>query len=75
MFGRGAFYVALQACLVSLIAARNVPLAFVVGALVSFTWSGNVLAQIGSDLWDRVVYAVGAGTGTVIGLVVGRWIA
>lgn len=75
LYCRGVLYVSLQAGLVSVIAAFNLPLAFVVGGLVSFVWTGNVQAQHGLGMSERIVYSLGAGSGTVLGMVVGRWVA
>ena len=75
LFLRGLCYVALVACNTAVIAACNVPLAFLVGGLVSYTWTGNVQAQGTANQGDRLAYTLGAGTGTVLGMVIGRWLA
>lgn len=75
LYCRGVLYVSLQAGVVSAIAAFNLPLAFGCGFLVSFVWTGNVQAQATSTGRDRIVYSLGAGSGTVLGMVAGRWLA
>lgn len=75
LYCRGVIYVSLQACVVSAIAAYNMPLAFGCGFAVSFVWAGNVQAQAAGTWRDRVVYALGAGSGTVLGMIVGAWLA
>jgi hypothetical protein len=75
LYCRGVLYVSLQAGVVSAIAAFNLPLAFGCGFLVSLVWTGNVQAQTATTRLDRIVYSLGAGSGTVLGMVVGRWLA
>ncbi len=75
LFCRGVLYVSIQAGVVAAIAAYNLPLAFVTCAALSYLWTGNVQAQIAASRIDRLVYALGAGSGGVIGMVVGSWLA
>lgn len=75
LFCRGVSYVFAQALVVSAIAHFNLPLAFGAGFLVSFLWTGNVQAQAGANRVDRIIYASGAGSGTVLGMIAGGWLA
>lgn len=75
LFCRGVLYVSLQAAVVSAIAGYNLPLGFATCAALSYLWTGNVQAQIAANRTDRLVYALGAGSGGMLGMVVGGWLA
>jgi hypothetical protein len=75
LFSRGVLYVSLQAAVVAAIAAYNLPMAFVTCGALSYLWTGNVQAQIAASRVDRLVYALGAGSGGVLGMIVGGWLA
>lgn len=76
LFGRGCGYVALQAGCAAAIAAHAYLVAFLFGFLLSLTWAQNVraLSATCADGVDRVVYALGAGVGTVLGMAAVRWL-
>lgn len=42
--------------------------AFVVGFLISFFWSFSIKRIAFGDIWDRIIYCLGAAVGTVIGM-------
>ncbi len=44
--------------------------AFIVGFLISILWSFNVKRISFGTTWDRVIYALGAATGTVLGILI-----
>jgi hypothetical protein len=41
---------------------------FIVGFLISFVWTYNVKRIAFGKFWERVIYALGAAVGTIIGL-------
>lgn len=48
--------------------------AFIVGFLISYVWSWNVKKVAFGSHTARIVYALGAGLGTLVGLGLARWI-
>lgn len=48
--------------------------AFIVGFLISLLWSFNVTKIAFGMLNDRIVYSFGAGTGTVLGIIISNLI-
>lgn len=62
----------LQICLVTAntyLISREIYVAmFFVGFLISFIWSYNVKKVAFGGVWDRLLYALGAGVGGVVGL-------
>lgn len=74
LYCRGVAYVFLQATFVVALASYNLPLAFILGSAISYVWTGNVIAQHGLGRVDRAIYAIGAGSGGVLGMVVGGWL-
>lgn len=75
LFARGLLYVALQSAFVVALAAHSIVGAFALGSAISYVWTGNVIAQHGLSRLDRAIYACGAGTGAVLGMVGGTWLA
>ncbi len=71
LYCRGVIYVFLQAAFVVALSRSHIVGAFVLGSAISYLWTGNVIAQHGLSRIDRAVYAIGAGSGGVLGLVVG----
>jgi hypothetical protein len=77
LFGRGF----VMPCLVTANAVAAVggkwPAVLVLGFTISWVWSGSVraLAAACSEPSDRFSYALGAGFGSVLGMVIGRWLA
>ena len=47
---------------------------FLCAFLISLIWSWNVRRVVFGDLYDRVVYSLGAAFGSVAGMVVGVWV-
>ena len=43
--------------------------AFIVGFLISVLWTFNVKGIAFGSAWDRILYSLGAATGTVCGIV------
>jgi len=75
VFGRGFLIVSLTASNVGQIAAHHWGGAFAGGMAISFVWWGNSRGAAHSDLpWARECYALGAGCGTVFGMLLVRWI-
>ena len=76
LFGRGF----VMPCLVTANAVAAVGgkvfAVLVLGFAISWVWSGSVraLASACSEPADRFSYALGAGFGSVLGMVIGRWI-
>ncbi len=75
LYCRGVLYMSLQAGVVAAISAFNLPLAFAVSGGLSYLWTGNVQAQAGLPRTERIIYALGAGSGTVLGMALGWFIA
>lgn len=75
LFFRGVLYVCLQSAFVVALAAYSIVGAFALGSAISYLWTGNVIAQHGLSRVDRAIYAVGAGSGGVLGMVGGGWVA
>lgn len=72
LFARGFAQVALVSANVVQIARSQYVGAFAVGCAISFVWWTNAHSAAHSDLrWGRPVYALGAGCGTVFGMLVG----
>jgi hypothetical protein len=74
LFAQGWIYVGLQATNIAQIAKRHFVGAFVVGFLISWLWSWNVKGVAFRSGWGAVFYALGAGCGTVFGMLLVRWI-
>jgi hypothetical protein len=75
LYCRGVAYVFLQATFVVALAKFNIAGAFVLGSAISYLWTGNVIAQHGLSRADRFIYAIGAGSGGVLGLAAGWFFA
>lgn len=41
---------------------------FVIGFLISFVWTFNVKRIAFGKFWERIIYALGAAVGTILGL-------
>ena len=67
-FGRAMLQPFLVAINVYEIAHEQYVDAFIVGTLISFVWTFNVRSVVFGDMMDRVLYAFGAGVGTIAGL-------
>lgn len=75
LFGRAFVQVALVAANVSQIATGHYAGAFVVGSLISFVWFLNARSAGRSELpGAAVVYALGAGCGTAMGMFLSRYL-
>lgn len=75
IFTRAALQVALVACNVVNIARGNYVWALATGTAISWVWWRNSRTAAHSDVrWAQWAYAAGAGTGTVIGMLVGQWL-
>lgn len=74
-FVRGLALVSLTAANVSQIAGHHYVGAFVCGSGISWLWYRNARgAALDAAPWLRECYAAGAGCGTVLGMVVMRWL-
>jgi hypothetical protein len=73
-FLRGFAIVTVTALNVSLIADRNLRAAFVAGAVLSWIWWGNAQAAQDRRGAARACYALGAGLGTVAGIMLAELI-
>jgi hypothetical protein len=71
LYCRGVLYVFLQSAFVVVLGRFSIVGAFVLGSAISYLWTGNVIAQHGLQRTDRVIYALGAGSGAVLGMVAG----
>jgi hypothetical protein len=75
LFGRSFLQVALVAANVVQIAKGQYVGMFVVGAAISFLWFGNARQAGRSELpGAAVIYALGAGLGTVTGAILSRYL-
>jgi hypothetical protein len=73
IFLRAALQVSLVACNVVNIARGKYLWAFATGFAISYVWWRNSRTAAFSEApHGQVVYATGAGTGTVIGMIVGK---
>ncbi len=72
LFLQGLVYVGLQAANIAQIAKRHYVGAFLVGYLISWLWSLNVKGVAFRSGWGAVWYALGAGCGTITGMVLVR---
>jgi hypothetical protein len=73
IFLRGFVIVALVSLNVRMIGASNYPGMFLTGAAISFVWWKNSgLASVTRDQKSALLYALGAGCGTVFGAFLGR---
>jgi hypothetical protein len=74
LYFSGFLQIFLVAVNTSLIAQQKYSLVFFVGFAISLVWSYNV-AKIAFGGWkDRIIYALGAATGSLAGLAVGDWL-
>ena len=46
----------------------------VCGFLISFIWSHNVKKVAFGSEWDRIIYSLGAMTGSILAFYFGKWI-
>jgi len=60
------FFVAVNTYLISKAIYEGV---FVIGTLISFIWSFNVQKIVFGTIKDKVWYSLGAGSGSLIGLI------
>lgn len=75
LFGRAFLQVALVSLNVSQIAAGNFGGAFFVGAAISWVWFQNARSAAHVELpGAALVYAAGAGIGTVTGMFLSRFL-
>ena len=75
VFGRAFLQVTLVAWNVVNVSDRQFVLAFFTGTAVSWVWWMNSRAAAHSEQPSaRAAYALGAGTGTVAGMIVGGWL-
>jgi hypothetical protein len=75
LFGRSFLQVSLVAANVVQIAKGQYVGMFVVGAAISFLWFGNARQAGRSELpGAAVIYALGAGMGTVTGAILSRYL-
>lgn len=44
------------------------------GFLISFVWSHNVKKVAFGSEWDRIIYSLGAMTGSILAFYFGKWI-
>lgn len=73
IFTRAALQVSLVACNVVNISRGSYGWAFLTGFAISYVWWRNSRTAAFSDApYGQLVYAAGAGTGTVIGMIVGK---
>lgn len=73
IFFRAALQVSLVACNVVNIARGAYLWAFLTGFAISYVWWRNSRTAAHSEAaYGQVVYAIGAGAGTVVGMVVGK---
>ena len=73
LFGRAFLQVALVAANIVQIAKGQYVGMFVVGAAISYLWFGNAREAGRSELpFAAMIYALGAGTGTVVGTILSR---
>ena len=72
---RGLVMPSLVTCNVVAVQRRSVLLVFVLGVLISFVWSGSVRAITAATVGERCWYWLAAGVGSVLGMVVGAWLA
>lgn len=74
LFGRAVLQVALVAANVVQIAHERYLGAFVVGCAISYLWFTNARTAARSELpGAALIYAMGAGAGTIIGMMVSRF--
>ena len=76
LFGRGFVMPCLVTCNAVAAVRGTWPVVLVLGFAISWIWSGSVraLAAACSEPADRLSYALGAGCGSVLGMVAGRWV-
>ncbi len=77
LFIRGLIMPGLVTINVVTVQSRAWPLVFVTSALISYVWTGSVkgIASSFSTHGDQLAYAIGAGLGGVLGLLVGSVIS
>jgi len=46
---------------------------FIIGFAISFVWTFNVKKVAFGSTWDRITYALGAGVGTITGLLASQY--
>lgn len=74
IFLRGLLIVTLTAMNVGQIASRHYGGAFLGGCAISFVWWGNSRGAAHSEAkYGRECYALGAGLGTLAGMLLVRW--
>lgn len=74
IFLRGFLIVTLTAANIGQIASRHYGGAFLGGCAISFVWWGNSRGAAHSDItFGRECYALGAGCGTLFGMILVRW--
>jgi hypothetical protein len=66
------FFVAINTWLIT---QQNYVGVFIVSFVISFIWCMNVRKINVSNIKERIVYSMGAATGGLIGLVIGRLIS
>jgi hypothetical protein len=75
LFGRAFLQVALIAANIVQVAKGQYVGMFIVGAAISFLWFGNAREAGRSELpGAAVIYALGAGMGTVTGAILSRYL-
>jgi hypothetical protein len=77
LVGRGFIAPCLITCNVVAVQQRSVLLVFGLGVLIAFVWSGSVrvIAAPETTGADRFSYWLGAGFGSVLGMVAGSWLS
>jgi hypothetical protein len=74
IFARGFLIVTLTSANVAQIASRHYGGAFVGGCAISFVWFGNSRTAAMTEVpYAREIYALGAGLGTLTGMLLMRW--
>lgn len=74
IFARGFLIVTLTAANIGQIASRHYGGAFLGGFAISFVWWGNSRGAAHSETqYGRECYALGAGCGTLTGMLLVRW--
>jgi len=75
LYGRALLQVTLVAWNVRNVSHAAYLSAFLTGSALSFVWWANSRsAAHDTGEYARLVYALGAGTGTVLGMVLGGWV-
>lgn len=75
IFSRAFSQVTLVAWNVANVSQHRYAMAFVSGTLLSFIWWKNSKTAAHTDVeWAREAYALGAGFGTIAGMILGRYL-